>query len=218
MKNQVTSLIIADDHPIYRQGLVRIVESTQDFRLLGEAGDGRRALDLIEQRTPEVAVIDVSMPALSGLEVMKTANAKRLTSDFVVLTMYKEEEYFNESMDLGAKGYLLKESAPADLLECLRTVASGGYYVSPLLSSYLIKRTASRDSLRTSRPGLELLTTAERQVLKYIAQNMTSKEIAKQLHISFRTVQNHRANICSKLKLEGHNKLLQFALEHRDLL
>jgi DNA-binding NarL/FixJ family response regulator len=211
-------LVIADDHPIFRQGLVRIVESASDFELVGEAGDGDAALALIHSLRPAMAVMDVSMPGLTGLEILKRMKEEELAIDVVVLTMYREEEYFSEAMDLGAKGYLLKESAVGDLLQCLRVVADGGYYVSPLVSSYLIHRREKREDLRQRIPSLDTLTAAERQILSLIALNLTSKEIATRLHISHRTVQNHRANICTKLGLEGHNKLLQFAFEHRDLL
>lgn len=218
MKEERTRLVIADDHPIFRQGLVKIVEGASDFELVGEAGDGEAALAIIRQARPHMAVVDVSMPRLNGLDILRQLNADGLTVDVVILTMYREEEYFSEAMDLGARGYLLKESAVGDLVQCLRVIAGGGYYVSPLVSSYLLKRNSRRDELRNRRPELDSLTAAERQILSYIAMNLTSKEIATRLHISHRTVQNHRANICTKLGLEGHNKLFQFAFEHKDLL
>lgn len=218
MRSERMRLIIADDHPIFRQGLVRIVGAAEDFDLVGEAGDGETALGLIMKLRPAMAVMDVSMPGLTGLEILRRVKEDGIEIDVVVLTMYREEEYFSEAMDLGAKGYLLKESAVGDLLQCLRVVAGGGYYVSPLVSSFLIRRKAMRDGLHERIPALDTLTAAERQILSLIALNLTSKEIASRLHISHRTVQNHRANICIKLGLEGHNKLFQFAYEHKDLL
>lgn len=211
-------ILIADDHPIFRQGLLKIVEQDKSFELAAEAGDGAEALQLIERHQPGIAVLDISMPSKSGLEIIKAAKAKKLRTDFIILTMYKEEEYFNEAMDLGVKGYILKENAVGDLLGCLHAVAKGKHYVSPLISDYLINRDARMKKLAQEKPGLNDLTAMERRILHLIAENKTSREIATELHISFRTVQNHRANICAKLDLKGYNKLLQFALEHKSHL
>jgi DNA-binding NarL/FixJ family response regulator len=208
-------ILIADDHPIFRKGLLKVIEADASFEVVAETGDGAEALQLIEKLGPEVAVIDISMPGMSGLEIVKAAREKNLPAEFIVLTMYKEEEYFNEAMDLGVKGYILKECAVTDLLEGLKRVASGKHFVSPIISEYLIDRNARLEALIQQKPALRDLTAMERRILKLIAENNTSREIAAQLYISYRTVQNHRANICAKLGLKGHNKLLQFALEHK---
>lgn len=212
------TILIADDHPIFRQGLVRIVEGTKEFRLVGEAGNGREALSAIRTLQPDLAVVDISMPEMSGLEIVRAAGRENLPVEFVILTMYREEEYFQEAMELGVRGYVLKESAVTDLMQCLKSVAGGQHYVSPALSGYLMKRMTALQKMNSDQPSLQLLTATEKQVLKLIAQNLTSREVADRLHVSFRTVQNHRANICSKLGLEGYNKLLQFAIEHKALL
>jgi DNA-binding NarL/FixJ family response regulator len=210
-----TTVFIADDHPIFRQGLVRIIDAIPDFKVVGEAGDGEEALLLIEERKPNVVVVDVSMPIMDGIELINTLSERFFDGEFVVLTMYREEAYFNEAMDLGAKGYLLKECASAELLGCLRAVASGSHYVSPAMSGYLINRMHARDALRRQKPSLDTLTDTERRILRLVAENKTSKEIAGEIHLSYRTVQNHRTNMCAKLGLEGYNKLLQFAIEHK---
>jgi DNA-binding NarL/FixJ family response regulator len=211
-------VLVADDHPIFRQGLVRAIQETAEFEVAGEAADGRRALELLAQLRPDMAVVDIAMPLMDGLEVIRTASAQSLECDFIIMTMYKEEEYFKEALDLGVRGYLLKESAAGDLVQCLRAVAGGKHYVSPAMSEYLIlSSTGDRRGARDVNPLLNLSRT-ERRVLRLIAENKTSKEIADELHISFRTVQNHRAHMCEKLKLEGFNRLLQFALEHKSLL
>lgn len=211
-------ILIADDHPIFRQGLVRAVEGSAGFTVVGEAGDGREALALLKSLRPDIVVLDIAMPAMDGLEVMRAARSESFDGAFVVLTMYREEEYFHEALDLGSMGYLLKESATSELLQCLRTVACGKHYVSPEMSDHLVARTARRDMLSRAFPSLASLSPMERRILKLVASNRTSREIAGELSISYRTVQNHRAHICEKLGLEGHNKLLQFALEHRSLL
>jgi two-component system response regulator NreC len=211
-------ILIADDHPIFRQGLVRAVEGMPGFAVVGEAGNGKEVLALLKTLQPDIVVLDISMPEMDGLEVMRAARRGSYEGAFVVLTMYREEEYFNEALDLGALGYLLKESATSDLLHCLRTVAEGKHYVSSEMTDHLVVRTAKRDRLNRSIPSIATLSAMERRILRLVAANRTSREIAREIGISYRTVQNHRAHICEKLGLEGHNKLLQFALEHRSLL
>lgn len=209
-------VLVADDHPIFRQGLVRVIQETDDFEVVGEASDGKNALELLARLRPDIAVLDIAMPGMDGLEVVQAAGAQSIDCSFIIITMYKEEEYFKEAMELGVAGYLLKDSAPGDLLRCLRAVVDGKHYISPLMSDHLIL--SSREKGGGEGNPLQKLSRTERRVLKLIAENKTSKEIADELHISFRTVQNHRAHMCEKLKLEGFNRLLQFAIEHRSLL
>lgn len=211
-------VFIADDHPIFRQGLLKIMEGDPFFEIIGESGDGEKALHAIRDLRPDIAVLDISMPGMSGLEIVKHVQKDGLKTEFVILTMFTEEEYFDEAMDCGVKGYLLKENASSDLLNCLKSVTEGKYYVSPSMSEYLIKRNARIKDLNKTVPSLGDLTEMERRVLKLIGENKTSKEIAAELFISYRTVQNHRNNICQKLDLKGHHKLLQFALENKTLI
>ena len=212
------NILIADDHPILRAGLVKIIAAEPDFQIVAEAGDGEEALALIKEHGPDLAVLDISMPGKSGLEIVKECRKEKMPIEFIILTMYKEEEYFNEALDLGVKGYILKENASSDLINCMKSVSNGKYYVSPIISDYLVNRNARQRDLYNETPTLRDLTPMERTVLKLIAENKTSKEIASELYISFRTVQNHRTNICGKLDLKGYNKLLQFAIEHKSVL
>lgn len=213
-----TRVLVADDHPIFRQGLVSVIRNAGDFDLVGEAVDGRQALDLLERLHPAIVVLDIGMPLMDGLDVIRAANARAWKGAFVILTMFKEEEYFREAMELGVKGYLLKESASGELLSCLRAVAAGRHYVSPFFSDSLLLRRSAQSAGDGSATSVMKLSPTERRVLRRIAENKTSKEIAEELHISFRTVNNHRAHICGKLRLEGPHRLLQFALEHKSLL
>lgn len=211
-------VLIADDHTILRQGLLKIIEGKPSIEVVAETGDGEEALELILSLKPDVAVLDINMPGKSGLEIVKACGDTGVATEFIILTMYKEQEYFDEALDSGVKGYILKENASSDLLDCIASVAAGKPYVSPILSEYLIHSDGRRRRAQEELPLLQRLTEMERKVLKLIAQNKTSKEIAGELFISYRTVQNHRNNICTKLNLKGYNKLLQFALEHRSLL
>lgn len=211
-------IFIADDHPIFRQGLLKIMEGDPELEIVGESGDGEEALQLIRSLCPDIAVLDISMPGMSGLEIVSEVQKESLKVEFIILTMFDEEEYFDEAMDSGVKGYLLKENATSDLLSCLKSVAQGKYYVSPSISEYLLNRNTRVKALNKSSPALSGLTQMEKKVLRLIADNKTSKEVAAELFISYRTVQNHRTNICNKLDLKGHHKLLQFALENKSLL
>ncbi len=215
---KVITVIIVDDHPLFRAGLRQVIENDPRFALLAESGDGSAALDLIQAQKPEVAVLDVDLPGLSGLEIARQLREKKSPTALVILTMYKEEETFNRALDLGVKGFVLKENAVQDILNGLATVANGGHYLSPSISGYLVSRHQKSQALAARKPGLEDLTKAERRILKLIADKKTSREIAAELFISPRTVEAHRANICDKLELHGSHSLLQFALENRSAL
>lgn len=211
-------VLIADDHPIMRQGLKNIIEQSDAFEVVAEAGDGDEAMHLLEKLRPDIAVLDISMPGKNGLEVVRESKKLHLETHFVILTMFTEEEYFDAAMDCGVKGYLLKENATADLRNCLKSVAAGKRYVSPDLSDYLFERQERVQKLYDEVPALQSLTQMEKKILRLISENKTSKEIAAELFVSYRTVQNHRNNICQKLGFRGHNKLLKFALENKSML
>lgn len=212
------NIFIVDDHPIIRQGLIKIIGEMSGFELIGESGDGAEAFLLCENLKPDIIVVDISLPSMSGFELIRKLNENKFQKEFIVLTMYKEEEYFDEAMELNVKGYILKESAGADFRKCLQEVALGNFYFSPEYSSNLANRIHVTAELLNRKPSLKLLTTMELKILKLISENKTSKEIGEKLHISYRTVQNHRAHICEKLMIEGYNTLLKFALEHKHLL
>ncbi len=211
-------VFIADDHTIFREGLIRILEENGKIEIVGQAGRGDEAWREIQSCQPEIAILDVTMPGLNGLEIAGKIREQNLPTKVVILTMYDDEEYLNQALDAGVLGYLLKENAVSELLNCLGAIAKKQYYVSPALSQYLVRRSAKTRKLLDEQEGLTLLTEAEKRVLKLLSVNKTSKEIAAALHISFRTVQTHRNNISQKLNLRGHNKLLEFALQNRSSL
>jgi two-component system, NarL family, response regulator DegU len=211
-------VLIVDDHPLFRNGLRQLIEADARFSLMGEAGNGPEALQFIQQRRPDVAVLDVNLPGLSGLEIASRVASLRLGTRLIILTMYKEEETFNRALDLGVLGFVLKENAVQDILGGLVAVARGEHYLSPTISSYLVRRRGRAEILATHKPGLDDLTKAERRILKLIAEKKTSREIGAELFISPRTVEAHRANISQKLKLRGSHSLLQFALENRSAI
>jgi DNA-binding NarL/FixJ family response regulator len=211
-------VLIVDDHPLFRQGLRQLVEADARFELVGESGDGEAALRLINEKRPDIAVLDVNLPGLSGLEIAQKLQSKGSLTRLVILTMHKEEETFNRALDLGVLGFVLKENAVQDIVTSLVAVARGGHYLSPSISGYLVRRRDRAGALAARKPALEDLTKAERRILKLIAEKKTSREIGAELSISPRTVEAHRSNICEKLELRGSHSLLQFALENRAAL
>jgi len=211
-------VIVVDDHPIVREGFIKLVESNEAFTVVGSCGDGAEVIPLIKKTEPDIIVLDISLPNLNGLQIVEEIRKEKLPGEVIILTMYKEESYFDEAMNLGVKGYLLKENAIIELIDCLHKVASGNHYVTPELSDFLIERHDKASSFYLEHPAIESLSDTEKKILKLISENLTSKEIAEQLYISIRTVQNHRNNICNKLGLQGYHKLLQFALENKHYL
>jgi DNA-binding NarL/FixJ family response regulator len=216
--SDATRILIADDHPIFRQGLRQLFVAESTLEVICEAGDGRTALREIETHKPDIAILDVDMPEMDGFAVARSVKEKNLAVELVFLTMYKDEDLFNEALDLGVKAYVLKDSAVTDLIGAVRAVLAGRNFISPALSTHLINRHSRTVALQQSKPGLKDLTPMERRILPLIADNKTSREIADALFISVRTVENHRSNICQKLDLHGAHALLKFALEHKSEL
>lgn len=210
-------IFIADDHPIFRKGLIEIITSHDELEIIGECGDGNTALDMITGSQPDIAVLDIQMPKLNGFEILKKINELHLHTKVIFLTMHNEENVFEKAMSLGVSAYLLKESVADDLLECINHVLQGKFYVTASLSDHLY---SVNKKLRAGneRTGLQKLTSTEIKILKLISDKKTSKEIAEILFVSVRTVENHRNNICSKLDIHGANALLPFALENKHLL
>lgn len=216
MSNEIT-VLIADDHPIFRKGLREIIAAEPSLQLIAEVEDGIRAVDAIRAQLPQVAVLDVDMPQQDGLSVARTIREERLPVAIVLLTMHRNERFFNAALDLGVQGYVLKDSAVTEIVSAIQAVSHGHRFVTPLLTDYLLNRRLAETS-SPLKPGLSALTEAERRILTLIAHYKTSQEIADELFISVRTVDRHRANIASKLTLKGAHALLQFALEHKDTL
>jgi len=218
MTNEIR-ITIADDHPIVRQGLRQVIERDPQLRVVAEASNGQEALELIQKLKPQVAVLDIDMPYLHGFDVAREVQAQALAVTIIFLTVHREEDFFNEALSLGAKGYILKDSAVTDIVAGINAVAAGEHFVSPALTSYLVNRNLSRQRpLVPHVASLDDLTPTERRVLSLLADYKTSREIAEALGISHRTVQAHRSNICQKLDLEGNHALMKFALAHKDQL
>jgi DNA-binding NarL/FixJ family response regulator len=208
-------VVIADDHPIVRKGLRTTLEEEDGLAVVGEAGDGVTALALMGKLKPQVAVLDINMPGLDGFAVAREAQKLRLTTGIIFLTLHAEEEIFRAALEVGGKGYLLKDSAMQEIAIGVRAVAAGQLYLSAAMAPHLLDRRKAPEPAPVN-PILAQLTQAERRILGLIAEGKSSKEIGAELAIHYRTVENHRTNICRKLGIEGANALLRFALQHRD--
>jgi DNA-binding NarL/FixJ family response regulator len=217
MKNPM-KLLIVDDHPVFRRGLREIIGENRQFEIVGEAADGAVGLQMAAVLLPDIIILDVDMPHLNGLEMARTLRKDRNPAQIVFLTMYSDEDLFNAALDIGVKGYVLKENAGGEVVAAIMTVVAGGTFFSPALATIGTRREDRVKSLLLSKPSLDSLTAAETRVLKLIAEDRTSKEIAELLKISTKTVENHRHNICRKLNIYGSHSLLKFAFDHKSYL
>jgi two-component system response regulator DegU len=210
------SIIMADDHPIVRKGLRLMLEDEPDLEILTECTDGAMALKETLAHQPDVLILDVDMPHKNGLEVLEQLKEELFPGKVILLTVHSEPEFFDESIELGADGYLLKDGLAEEIIVAVRTVITGQSYISPALTTLLLRQ--KRNPSQNKPSGLELLTRAERQILKLIADYQTNNDIAETLFISPTTVKKHRRNICEKLELEGNHSLMKFAIEVKDKL
>ncbi len=211
MPEIIKTVLIADDHPIFRQGMKQILSGLGWLRIIAEAESGESALTQITYLKPDIAILDIAMPGMDGLTVLEKSKALQPDLLVIIVTSYDDKAYMERALQLGASAYVLKDGASECLEQCMRTVDEGEIFISPSIGGLApILPNFSADNL----PSLGILTEMERVVLDKVAEFKTSKEIAGELNISFRTVQNHRANISSKLDLHGAHQLVSFAREH----
>lgn len=211
-------ILIADDHPIFRQGLRMVIEADSSLKIIAEAEDGQSALTRILELQPDIAILDITMPPPDGLTVARMMRDKQLPVEVIFLTMHKDEVLFNAALDAGVKGFVLKDGTAGEIVGCIKAVKAGYSFFSPLLLDYLLARRNRSSQPGKGLPSLNGLTPSERRILRLIAELKSNKEIAKELFISVRTVEHHRSNICSKLGITGKNVLIAFALTHKSEL
>lgn len=206
------TIVVADDHPVFRLGLRAVLETEPDFVVMGETSDGLEALDLVARRKPDVLITDLRMPSLNGLEVTRLIKHRKLETRVIILSIYSDERSVRQALRNGVDGYILKDCEAAEIVEAVREVAGGRRYLCPRLS----ERT---DRLVTEKPGArqpdpyETLTPRERQVLQLAAEGLTSTKIGTRLKISPRTAESHRASLMRKLDLRSQSELIRFALK-----
>lgn len=209
----VTTIVLAEDHNLVREGLKHLLRTDKTLRLLGDAQDGLTAVDLVERLNPDLLLVDLMIPRLHGLEVIRQVRKRGHTKVFVV-SMHSDPPYVNEALRNGASGYVLKDSTSAELLQAIRTVAAGGRFVSALLSD-IVKSSSGKkpNSLATDIYGT--LSARERVVLQFAAEGDTTTDIARKLYISPRTVETHRAHLMKKLSLRSQTDLVRFAIRRK---
>jgi len=206
------TVLLVDDHPIVRQGLRNLLDSMPDFRVVGEAGDGLQALEMIEKTLPQVLVIDVVMPGLTGIEVTARVKHQWPATKVIVLSMQNNEAYVVTALKNGASGYILKDTGPEELVDAIRTVVKGERYLSKQLSERIINTYVSKMDQAEVDP-YDTLTNREKEVLHLVAEGHTNQEIAERLFISPRTAELHRSNVLNKLGLKNQIDLVRFAIK-----
>lgn len=204
--NKEISVIIADDHPIIRQAVSQILQTNTNIKVIGEADNGNEAVDLIRDLKPDVAILDIQMPGIDGLEVAKIIIAEKHSTKIVFLTMFKEPTLIRRVFEMGIKGYILKESAVLDIVKCVLAVVENNFYLSPQVSQVLLETQEKPDKENN-------LTPTEKNILLLISKGKSSDEIAQEMFIARKTVENHRSNICKKLGITGNFALVKYALK-----
>jgi len=213
MPDEIT-IVLVDDHPVVRRGLKLSIEEDARMKVVAEAGDGEAALGLIKNLNPQLALLDIDMPKLGGLGVAKEVIRLGLKTKIIFLSFHRDEDFFRTAIDIGGRGYLLKDSAMDEIVTAINTVIAGQVYMSSAIALQLLQSSgAANDTRDNSLIGD--LTPSERRILLLIADGLSSKEIGAELSIHYRTVENHRTNICRKLGIEGANALLRFAVQHK---
>jgi len=209
-------ILIADDHPVFLFGLKSIIGSMESYEISEVTTNGRDALNLIVKNSPQIAILDIDMPGLNGIEVLKILTKMQSSTKVIILTMHKNESIFNLTFDSGALGYVIKDNAAIDIVHCINAISKGDSFVSPHINSFNVRRENPSNSGELCL--INSLTDTEKLVLKEVSFNKSSMQIADKFNVSTKTIQNHRFNICKKMNLEGVNSLLSYALLNKSTL
>ncbi len=205
-------ILLADDHTVMRRGLRLLLESQSEFSVVAEAADGREAVQQTEATLPDVAVVDIAMPNLSGIEATERITSAFPKTAIVILSMHSDEGYVLRALKVGAKAYLLKDSAESDLIDAIKAVHEGKTFFSPEISKMLVEDHVREIKARGSEDRYDQLTSREREILQLVAECKSNKEIAQFLHLSPFTVETHRRNLLEKLKLHSLAELILYAV------
>lgn len=205
-------ILLADDHTVMRKGLRLLLESQPEFTIVAEASDGRQAIEQAEATQPDVAVVDIGMPQLNGIEAAQRITTALPRVAVVILSMHSDEGYVLRALKVGAKGYLLKDSAEGDLIEAIKAVHEGKTFFSPEISKMLVEDYIREIRTRGVEDSYDLLTVREREILQLLAERKSNKEIAQALNLSPYTVETHRRNLQEKLNLHSLGELILYAV------
>jgi two-component system, NarL family, response regulator NreC len=205
-------ILLADDHTVMRRGLRLLLESRPEFVVVAEASDGREAMEQAEATQPDIAVLDIAMPNLSGIEAAQRISAELPHIGIVILSMHSDESYVLRALKAGAKGYLLKDSAEGDLIDAIKSVHEGKTFFSPEVTRMLMDDYVREIRSRGAEDSYDLLTAREREILQLLAELKSNKEIAQRLNLSLYTVETHRRNLQEKLNLHSFAELVLYAV------
>ena len=208
----MTRIVLADDHTILRHGLRLVLERQPDFAVIGEANDGREAIDIVIRENPDIVILDVAMPVLNGIEAAKRIYDERLRTSVVILSMHSDEAYILKALRAGARGYLLKDSAESDLIQAVRAVSAGKAFFSPAVSKVLADDYLRQLQNQGVEDRYDTLTARERELLQLVAELRSTKDIAAMLGISPHTVDTHRGHLMQKLNLHSIPELVLYAV------
>jgi len=212
MVANVIRIVLADDHRVIRKGLCLLLESTPEFKVVGEASDGREAVALAETHHPDIVVLDIAMPLLNGIDAARQISSKLPHTGIVFLSMHSDEGYVLKALKSGGKAYLLKDSAEYDLINAIRAVHGGKAFFSPAINKMLVEEYLRQMREREIEDSYDLLTTREHETLQLFAEGKTPKEVASILNLSVYTVETHRGNIFQKLNLHSTAELILYAV------
>jgi two-component system, NarL family, response regulator NreC len=207
-------ILIADDHTLLRNGICALLEAEQDMSIVGEASDGREAVRLASQLKPDIVLMDIAMPLLNGLEATRQIKHEHPEINVLVLTMYDNEEYFREMLEVGSSGYIIKRAAASELVTAIRAVYNGEAVLSPVITRLLLEDYLNHETHR-EKDDPNALSSREREVLQLIAEGKTSREIAEILNLSVKTVQSHRTSLMQKLDLHDRGELIKYAIQKK---
>lgn len=207
-----TRVLLVDDHVVVRQGLKALFADETDIEVIGEASNGREALEFLENWEPDVVLMDISMPGLNGIEATRQIQQRHPGVKVVVLSMHANEEYVFQVLQAGASGYVLKQSDSLEVLSAIRAAVAGGSFLSPPISRTVIEDYLLRAQARGRGSDAEILTSREREVLQLLAEGKSNRDIADELSISIKTVETHRTNMMTKLGLSSKTELVKYAL------
>jgi two-component system, NarL family, response regulator NreC len=208
-------ILLADDHLVVRKGLRFVLDREPDMEVVGEAGDGRQAVELVEELTAEIVVMDIAMPRLGGIDATAQICKKHPNVSVIILSMYSDEEYIVRALSAGAKGYLLKDSAEEELVSAVRSVAIGRPFFSPAIANMLLDDYLRQLQQRGLTDSYELLSDREKEVIHLVAEGKTNKEVATILEISPYTVETHRNRIMQKLNLHNTAEIVLYAVRKK---
>ena len=212
MTYQQIKIVMADDHTIVRQGLRKLLEEEKYIKIIGEAVNGREAVQKVEKLKPDVIIMDIAMPILNGIEASRQIKQHNLTTKIVILSMHDHSRYIRELLSIGVSGYVLKDAASGDIIKAVLAAVKGNIYLSPSISSQVIEDYVEMNKKTSQEELYDTLTNREREVFQMMVEGYSTKKIAQTLCLSPSTIKSHRSNIMEKLKMDNISKLIQYAI------